>query len=359
MRNGEGEKEVRISLFVRCGLMTASNYPHSAFPYLAALVPAEVYHIILSPLLSLLSRFAAHSHLSGLTPHAISSLFAGLLFDVPTSVSCLQSHAVFVQAAWATEHLLLSYIRWSGQGEGLGVTDLPGRLKEWVSGYPSMLPSDADLARAIPRRGSRILRCERVSRTVRAYSRDLFVSAESWNNDVESWPAWDTVMLKARRGEASRPKFSNAWKRRMAIKDHISLPPSAASHRPAFYGRATKPPANHMREARNQMNNREEQALWGSLAGKEWSIFEEGGFDAPISSDQGPEDMQARLQFDLNESTKKVRRFLPTRIALTSRASRKRGKQWHGPNLLHPQAGSLGPIHFSTYLFRLPNPSRR
>ena len=270
------------------------------------MIPAEVYHIIVTPLLSLLSRFAAHSHLSGLTPHMLSSLFAAFLFDVPTSTPCTQSHAAFVRAACATEHLLLAYIRCSGQGEGLGVTDLPGRLKDWVSGYPSMVASDADLARAIPRRGARTIRCERISRVVRAYSRDLITTAELWSKDTTGWSAWDRVVLRSKRGEAGRPKFSNAWKRRMAVKDHLPLPSSAASPGQAGYGSASKPALASKRHTGRQPSEDGSEALWGSLAGMEWSMFEEGGFDASNSSGKGKDDMRSRLQFDLNESAKMV-----------------------------------------------------
>lgn len=309
---GESTQPLRDPIVVQSYvLITAASYRHSAFPYLAALIPAEVYHTIVNPLLSLLSRFAAHSHLSGLTPHTISSLFAPFLFDVPTSVPCLQSHATYVRAASATEHLLLAHVRWSGQGEGLGVTDLPGRLKDWVSGYPSMVASDADLARAIPRRGARTIRCERVSRIVRAYSRDLVATAELWSNDISAWAAWERVVLKSRRKEAGRPKFSSAWKRRMAVKDHLQISSSAASNVDEGYRKVTGSALNSETEAGQTASDDGEEISWGSLAGKEWSMFEEGGFDSPMSSAKGKEDMRSRLQFDLNESAKLVSIFTP------------------------------------------------
>lgn len=286
-------------------LMVAANYPHDAFPYLSGLVAVEVYHIIISPLLSLLSRFAAHSHLSGLTPHALSSLFAPFLFDIPTASPSMVAHAAFVRAAYATEHLLLSYIRFSGQGEGLGVTNLPGRLRDWVSGYPSMVASDAELARGQPRRGARTVRCERASRIVRAYSRDLIASAETWAKDVDKWESWDRVVIKSRRGEAGRPKFSNAWKRRMTVKDHLPMSGSPSSDGPVVYGKARRPTVTSDRGKKATSEDGEE-ILWGSLAGKEWSLFEEGGFDSPILKNGKNDDMRSRLQFDLNESAKMV-----------------------------------------------------
>ncbi|OWZ45114.1 hypothetical protein C356_03199 [Cryptococcus neoformans c45] len=286
------------------GRERAANYPADAFPFLAQLIPPDVYNLILTPLFHLFSRFVAHSHLSGLTPHALSSLFAPLLFDSPTSTTALTSHAVFVRSACATEHLLLACIR-SSDTIGTLVTDLPFRLKEWVAGYPSMVVPDADLARGAPRRGARIIRCERASRTVRAYTKDLLPHVEGWVGEVpdgEKWEAWERIAWKARRGSVARPKPSSAWKRRLAVKN-IPTPPSHPSDlsRSVSYGAALRP-ASIMSGMGIKGREEEEEARYGSLAGKEWSMFEEGGFDAP--TEEKREDIDMRLQFDLNESAK-------------------------------------------------------
>lgn len=277
------------------------------------MVLAELYTQVLTPLFQLLSRFAAHSHLSGLTPHALSSLFAPLLFDIPTSVPAMAALGIFVRAASATEHLLLAFIRsQSSSKSDVGVTDLPTRLREWVIGYPAMLPSDADLARGIPRRGARVVRCERASRAVRAYTSDLVVGAELWEPDLspdQKWEAWDRVTWRQRRAEVSRPKFSPTWKRKMAVKETLPLPASAVDqaglHRQTTYGKAKAP--GRKDEKRERKKSDDEEARYGSLASKEWSLFEEGGFDAP--SEFGQSDMKSRLQFDLTESAKTVRPF--------------------------------------------------
>ncbi|ORX38018.1 hypothetical protein BD324DRAFT_608403 [Kockovaella imperatae] len=291
------------------GRERASSYPLDAFPYLSAIVPAPVFHQILTPLFSLLSKFAAYSHISGLTPHTLSSLFAPLLFDIPSSSPCMSAHTMFVRAASATEHLLLAYVRSSSKQGGLGLTDLPSRLKDWVAGYPSMVASDGDLARANPRKGARVVRCERASRTVRSYSKDLVLQTESWAGDVVgSWDAWDRVILRGRRGESGRPKFTSAWRRRMAIKEMLPLSASTSTSsadlaRKMSYGRAQKPgvsPPQNRRERRAEGES-EDEARWASLAGKEWSMFEEGGFDSPLRS---REELRTKLQFDLTESAK-------------------------------------------------------
>lgn len=308
MKNGEVGKEVSINKHHSAD-EAAANYPADAFPFLAQLVPSDVYDLILTPLFHLLSRFAAHSLLSGLTPHALASLFAPLLFDIPTSTTALTSHAIFVRSACATEHLLAS-IR-SSSTTGTLVSDLPFHLNEWVVGYPAMIASDADLARGAPRRGARIIRCERASRTVRAYTKDLLSQVECWIGEVpngQEWEAWERITWKARRGSSARPKPSSAWKRRLAVKN-IPTPPTLPNDlsRSVSYG-GTLRPASIMSGVSdtgiNKGKDEEEEARYGSLAGKEWSMFEEGGFDAP--TDEKGEDIDTRLQFDLNESAKLV-----------------------------------------------------
>lgn len=224
-----------------------------------------------------------------------------------------------MRAAAATEHLLLAYIRSSGDRDGLGVTDLPFRLKEWVKGYPAMIASDADLARGKPRRAARVVKCEVATRSVRAYSRDLIVNAETWANDIPTgWDAWDRVLLKSRRGEAGRPKFSPSWRRKMAVRETLPLPQSRGNGERIVYGMPTGGSDKHNTEEESDAGR------FASLAGKEWNAFEEGGFDAPsrasgVGSREQPQspDMRTRLQFDLNESAKLVS-LEQSRIVLTS-----------------------------------------
>jgi hypothetical protein len=285
----------------------AAHYPLDAFPYLSALIPSNLYEQVLTPLFQLLSRFAAHSHLSGLTPHALSSLFAPLVFDIPASSPAMLAHATFVRAASATEHLLLAFVRSQSTSKSeLGVKDLPTRLREWVIGYPSMLATDAELARGNPRKGAKMVRCERVIRVVRAYTRDLVVHAELWASEFQEWDQWNRVILKHRSGEVSRPKFSTAWKRKMAVKETLPLPASASDlQRQMSYGKARAPGRKDETVGRERKKSDEEEARFGSLAGKEWSMFEEGGFDAP-KNENDSKDMKSRLQFDLTESAKTV-----------------------------------------------------
>lgn len=288
------------------GRERAAKYPFDAFNQLQTILPPDVFNFIVQPLFSLLSRFAAHSHKSGLTPHAIASFFAALLFDIPSNQPCLAAHAAFVRAACATEHLLLSYIRSTGKRDDLGLSDLPSRLREWVKGYPSMVASDAELARGLPRKGARAVRCHVATRNVRAYSRDLIVTAETWAADMpHGWDTWDLVVLKTRRGEAGRPKFSTPWRRKMMVKETLPLPASSnSSKQPLTYGAPLR--SNQPKEAQKDESD---VGKYSSLAGQEWSAFEDMGFDMPKSAKYGEKenderDIQQRLQFDLNESAK-------------------------------------------------------
>jgi hypothetical protein len=246
-------------------LTIARGYPIDAYHHLSALLPSMIY-IHLTPLFALLARLAAHSHLSGLTPHSVSSLFSPFIFNIPTS-TYITSHSAFTRASSATEHILLAYIRSSGQRDGVGIGDLPSRLKEWIRGYPRMIPSDGDLARGGPRRGARVVRCELVRRNVRAYSRDLISAVESWQI---KWDVWDKVA-------GPKPVFSSGWKRRMRVKDI------------------------------------DKDEAWGSLAGKEWGIFEQGGFEV--------NEVASKLQFDLNGGAKNVGPLSCTSLSIDTRQS--------------------------------------
>ncbi|BEI86684.1 hypothetical protein CcaverHIS002_0700300 [Cutaneotrichosporon cavernicola] len=289
------------------GREKAAKYPLDAFNQLQSILPPDVYNHIVEPLFSLLSRFTAHSHNSGLTPHALASIFAALLFDIPANSPCLVAHATFVRAASATEHMLLSYIRSTGKRDDLGLSELPSRLREWVKGYPSMVASDADLARAMPRKGARAVRCHVATRSVRAYSRDLVVSAETWRDDVPTgWNTWDLVLLKSRRGDAGRPKFSTPWRRKMMVKETLPLPASSNSSnkQPLAYGAPLQ-----QSQPRSSDKDEGDVGKYSSLAGQEWSAFEDMGFDMPKQAksweqQKDERDISQRLQFDLNESAK-------------------------------------------------------
>ena len=60
-------------------------------------------------------------------------------------------------------------------------------------------------------------------------------------------------------------------------------------------------------EASNRPGDTEEDEVrWESLAGREWTLFEESGFGASLSTFPDAEDIRSRLMFDLYESAKLV-----------------------------------------------------
>ena len=86
----------------------------------------------------------------------------------------------------------------------------------------------------------------------------------------------------------------------MAVKDTLPLPSSSSAPelgRPASYDQPQRVDSGRAGE---KSSRDEPDGRWHSLVGKEWGMFEEGGFDTPI------DDMGSRLQFDLTEGAKTV-----------------------------------------------------
>lgn len=171
---------------------TALNYPETHFQvFMESLEP--LLRSLFIGLLTLLTRFTAHSASSGHTPPTLSPLFGPLLFGLgPSTLAFHHAYVCYLRATVATEHLLLSFIRWQDTGPGLlgaavgagagasKALGVPPRLKAWIQGYPAMLPGSAKHERPQPRRGARTVRVLSVRRNVRMYTPDLVKSAASW-----------------------------------------------------------------------------------------------------------------------------------------------------------------------------------
>jgi len=94
------------------------------------------------------------------------------------------------------EHVLLAFVCWqdapSNQSSGLfgggpgsaASLGVPTRLKDWIRGYPAMLPEPATRSRKQdrlqPRRGARTMHVVSIGRNVRMYMPDLVKTAASW-----------------------------------------------------------------------------------------------------------------------------------------------------------------------------------
>ncbi|KAN0129056.1 hypothetical protein V8E53_013206 [Lactarius tabidus] len=173
--------------------------------------------------LSLLSRIIAHSSSSGHTPPTLSPLFGPLIFGLgPATLPFHHIYLQYLRATNAMEHVLLAFVRWQdapsnesagsfgggpGSASSLGV---PTRLKDWIRGYPAMLPEPATRARSQdrlqPRRGARTVRVVSVRRNVR-----MPLSKCDWER-----VAPPTLRLT--------PRYADSFKKRM------DLPPNFHPH---------------------------------------------------------------------------------------------------------------------------------
>ncbi|KAH8829276.1 hypothetical protein DL96DRAFT_1597474, partial [Flagelloscypha sp. PMI_526] len=251
--------------------------PTGGLPQGAALAPntyppldKDLQRTILT-VLSLLTRMIANSASSGHTPPSLAALFGPLFFGLGPNIDTFPtSYTAYLRSAHATEHLILSFVRWqdspaapmtpgssieagSGSARSLGV---PTRLKEWIKNYPQGLEvfgPDRDKAMTKPRRGVRTVRVISVRRNSRMYTADLVKNASTWATYRD--PATSTSSSKkggismpnaiapggqgegstfSRSREWSRispstrgsnplpsdrlpPKYSEAYKRRMAL----------------------------------------------------------------------------------------------------------------------------------------------
>ncbi|KAI0776988.1 hypothetical protein BD413DRAFT_234537 [Trametes elegans] len=290
----------------------ALNYPGLHFS--AFIDPLDpLLRSILVGLFTLLSRFAAHSASSGHTPPTLSPLFGPLLFGLgPSTLNFHHAYLHYLRAATATEHLILAFIRWqdtkASTTPALGV---PTRLKAWIQGYPSMLPSITRQDRPQPRRGARTVRILSVRRNVRMYSPDLVKTAASWAQRPRGAVsnAGERAFAGSREWERIAPptlklppRYSDAYKKRM------DLPPNF--HPDTGAGAATPPSLSSSISSASSVGSalfdEKEHGLTGgedrfrSLTDLRWGEFEAMGFGSLVADEK-------KLQFDLTESARAAR----------------------------------------------------
>ncbi|KAF9234382.1 hypothetical protein BU15DRAFT_52692 [Melanogaster broomeanus] len=314
----------------------ALNYPSSHFAtFLPPLPP--VLRTILLTLLSLLIRFTAHSASSGHTPPTLSPLFGPLLFGLgPASLSFHHTYIHYLRAVNAMEHIMLAFIRWQdapkvsgspsdintnitfGSATTLGV---PTRLKDWIRGYPSMLPflhvkEKQDRPQA--RRGARTMRVVSVRRNVRMYSPDLVKTAASWasrprsgqeiNHGLAGSKEWERIAPSALK---LQPRYSEGYKKRMDMPPNfhpyigagvLSTTSSASS--------ATSTLCDEKDSFAAGLGIRQGEDRFRTLTDLKWGEFETMGFGT-LEADE------RKLQFDLTEG------------ARTSRAAKRTTMNWN------------------------------
>ncbi|TFK24469.1 hypothetical protein FA15DRAFT_655895 [Coprinopsis marcescibilis] len=289
-----------------------NGYPSTHFQtFLPVLLPPLQYIVV--RLLSLLARLVANSTSSGHTPPTLSPLFGPLFFGLgPATLAFHHTYIHYLRSVNAFEHLLLAFVRWqdtprasTASAASLGV---PVRLKEWIKGYPSMLPVINPKSKPQPRKGARTVRVMSVRRNVRMYSPDLVKSGSAWaqklpNSNLPNSFAlsreWERIAPNTLK---LPPRYSDAYRKKMNLSgnfhpdvSHGTAPPvSLSSTLSSTFSSSTDVSDNDY----FGLNERKDERF-RSLTDLKWGEFEDCGFNN-LGDDK-------RLQFDLTESARQER----------------------------------------------------
>ncbi|KAF8907021.1 hypothetical protein CPB84DRAFT_1769288 [Gymnopilus junonius] len=314
----------------------ALHYPptHFATHFLPGLVPA--LQVVIIRLLSLLARLVANSTSSGHTPPTLSPLFGPLFFGLgPATLAFHHAYIHYLRAVNAMEHLILAFVRWqdtprvasgSGPSASAAALGVPIRLKEWIKGYPSMLPflQDKD-KKPQPRRGARTVRVISVRRNVRMYSPDLVKTASTWayrppgsniSNPLAGSKEWDRIAPTTLK---LAPRYSEGYKKRMNLPAnfHPDVAPGASAglkqsqSGSSYLSTSSSTTATSFLPEPDHfgLGGREGEDRFRSLTDLKWGEFESMGFSG-LGDDK-------KLQFDLTET------------ARTERAAKRQTLSWN------------------------------
>ncbi|KAG6836676.1 hypothetical protein H0H93_005094 [Arthromyces matolae] len=303
---------------------TAQGYPPAHFSTLIEDLNPTLQTVLIT-LLTLLSRLTANSTSSGHTPPTLSPLFGPLVFGLgPAHLAFHHTYTHYLRAVNAMEHLQLVFIRWqdcprvagdnhiTGSAAALGV---PTRLKEWIKGYPAMLPFLQDPASSSnqkpqARRGVRTLRVMSVRRNVRMYSPDLVKTAATWAYRPDSsGPTKNGLLVSKEWGRIAPPtlklppRYSEAYRKRMnmPLNFHPDTGAPSPMNNASSYGSSltTSSKTSESDYFGLEVNPRSDEDRFRSLTDLKWGEFESMGFS-------GLDDHQ-KLQFDLTESARTER----------------------------------------------------
>ncbi|KAF4583846.1 hypothetical protein EYR40_002341 [Pleurotus pulmonarius] len=329
----------------------ASGYSPSHFSTILDDLIPPLRSVILTTF-SLLTRLTANSTSSGHTPPTLSTLFGPLFFGLGPQLRLQTfqgSYTQYLEAANATEHLILAFIRWQDFPTGrpgtanstvdfgsdlqardlannasFGTLGVPTRLKEWIKGYPSMLNnisfSSARNGHPQARRGARTVRVVSVRRNVRVYSADLVKSGAAWGyvppsarlnpnsfNALASSKEWQRITPP---GMKLPPRYSESYKKRMNMHSNVvpefgpnpsasaTSSPTSISTTPSFA--STMSSATSMDSLNVSLGSREGEDRFRSLTDLKWGEFESMGFGG-LGADG---EAERKLQFDLTESAR-------------------------------------------------------
>lgn len=296
------------------------RYPPAFFAaFIAPLDP--LLRQLLVGLLSLLTKFTAHSSSTGHTPPTLSTLFGPLLFGLgPPTLAFHHAYVYYLRATIATEHLLLSFIRWQDAPDAEGSTaalGVPTRLKAWIQGYPAMLPKINPNERPQPRRGARTTRVVSVRRNVRMYSPDLVKTAAGWGQRPRPGPTSSTAdrsLAGSRDWERIcpptlklQPRYADSFRKRMNLpasfhpETGAGSAASIASSPSLSSSVSTSSTTSSLFEDKDHglMGSRSPEDRFRSLTDLKWGEFEAMGFGNVGADDK-------KLQFDLTEGARAV-----------------------------------------------------
>ncbi|THH32670.1 hypothetical protein EUX98_g1528 [Antrodiella citrinella] len=293
----------------------ALDYPQTHFgTFLEPLEP--LLQPLLVGLLTLLTRFTAHSSSSGHTPPTLSPLFGPLLFGLgPSTLAFHHTYVHYLRTTTATEHLILSYIRWqdSPASIGGGAIGVPTRLKAWIQGYPSMISFTKKNERPQPRRGARTIRMISVRRNVRVYSPDLVKSASgciarphggsatpTTDRSFAGSKEWDRIAPPTLK---LAPRYSDAYRKRMVLSPNFHPEVGTGTAAPSLTSSvSTASTASSFLDdgEHGLLGQKPEEDKFRSLTDLKWGEFESMGFGG-LNNDE------KKLQFDLTEGARAAR----------------------------------------------------
>jgi hypothetical protein len=223
------------------------------------------------------------------------------------------------------EHVLLAFVRWQdapsnessgsfGRGPGSAASlGVPTRLKDWIRGYPAMLPDPATRSRKNdrlqPRRGARTMRVVSVRRNVRMYTPDLVKTSASWAcrapsgvthapNAFAQSRDWERVAPPTLK---LVPRYADSFKKRMDLPPNFHPHTGVASSNASIASSTTvstlgDSPTEYFGLGKPSAAGEER---FRSLTDLKWGEFESMGFG-------GLESSEKKLQFDLTESARTV-----------------------------------------------------
>ncbi|KAK7047632.1 hypothetical protein VNI00_006400 [Paramarasmius palmivorus] len=332
-------------------------YPPTHFATLLPLLQPAVQSILLT-VLSLLARLTANSATSGHTPPTLSPLFGPLIFGLGApSLPFHHTYVYYLRSVNALEHILLAFVRWqdnprasanssSPNGENMlgsvATLGVPKRLKEWIKGYPAMLPhlqhgssatrkDSMQNKRPEPRKGARTVRVMSIRRNVRNYDKDLVKNGTSWAKKppptagAQSSALDRSIGRKPRMGEdlakdrqirdRQLPKYSEGYKKRMNFPANVNPDLGAGISSTSSSG-ANSPTTDFVYGLSSLAGDKEKKDFLGvglglnegedrfkSLTDLKWGEFETVGFGGLGTGGENDK----KLEFDLTEGARTER----------------------------------------------------